>query len=93
MTPAAINARMTPWKDAEFRRFDFRIGLFKRRGMTQGEAESTADRLALRDQERDDRRLCVECSNLRPQLRCATNTNWPIDGALQRCPGFAWERP
>lgn len=92
MQQAAINERMLPWGDAEFRRFDFRAALFQRRGMTEAEAQFLADRLALRDQERDDRRVCVECKHVRAQLRCI-HSHAVLTDVLQRCPDFAFEAP
>ena len=42
---AAINRCMRPWGDPEFRRFQFRVALFKRRGLDEASAERAADRL------------------------------------------------
>lgn len=92
MTQAEINQRMLPWGDAEFRRFAFRVALFTRRGRTESEAEFLADRLALRDQEKDDRRVCLECKHVRPQLRCV-HDHAVLNEVLQRCPQFAFETP
>lgn len=89
---AGINRRMLPWGDAEFRRFAFRAGLFQRRGLPASEAECLADRLALRDQERDDRRVCLECKHIRPQLRCI-HAHAVLNDVLQRCPSFSFEAP
>ncbi len=103
MSQAAINARMLPWGDAEFRRFDFRLALFKRRGLTEREAETLADRLALRDQDRDDRRVCLECIHLQHRGTCfAAAQGWlagvskflePIPNLLQRCERFEFCKP
>lgn len=103
MNQAEINRRMLPWRDAEFRRFAFRVGLFKRRGMTQEAAEFLADRLALRDQERDDRRVCDECKHLQTPGTCfAAAQGWipsfsrkhqPVRGLLQRCEAFEFSTP
>lgn len=92
MTQAAINARMLPWGDREISRFTFRTALFKRRGLLESEAELLADRLALRDMERDDRRVCLECKHVRPQLRCI-HSHAVLTDVLQRCPDFAFEAP
>jgi hypothetical protein len=51
--------------------FLYRTGLFRRRGWTESQAETWADRLYQRDVERDPRRLCIECSNLQRTGRCA----------------------
>lgn len=103
MTQAAINARMLPWGDAEFRRFDFRLGLFMRRRLPESEAERLADRLALRDQERDDRRVCDECAHLQRDggcfaavqgwLRNTSRRHQPVRALLQRCEQFSWQTP
>ena len=89
---AEVNRRMLPWGDVEFRRFDFRLGLFKRRGLPESEAERLADRLALRDQEKDDRRVCMECQHIRPQGRCV-HRHAVLNDLLQRCNNFAFETP
>ena len=103
MTQSEINRRMLPWGDAEFRRFFFRTGLFQRRGWTEQKAEFTSDRLALRDQEHDDRRMCIECSHLQRSLTCFVAANGrmpntarhhqPVQDILQRCEFFSWQKP
>lgn len=103
MTQAAINARMLPWGDREISRFTFRTALFQRRGLLESEAELLADRLALRDQERDDRRVCLECSNHQTSGTCfaaslgrlfgASKRHTPVPDLLQRCEGFEWVTP
>lgn len=59
-----------PWTDRETARFTFRDALFKRRGCSPAEAETLADQLATRDRDRDDRRLCLECSHLQRDGGC-----------------------
>ena len=49
---------------AEIDTFTKRRSLFTGKGISQGEAEAVADTLVLRDRDLDDRRLCLECSNL-----------------------------
>jgi hypothetical protein len=98
-----INRRMAPWGDAEFLRFAFRVELFKRRGVEPALAEFTADVLALRDQEHDDRRLCLECANLQKNGACfaaaqgrlpqTSQKHHPVRALLQRCEGFEWQKP
>lgn len=44
-------------------RTPYRRGLFVRRGMLPEGAAALAEKLTLRDSSRDDRRLCIECSN------------------------------
>jgi hypothetical protein len=41
--------------------FEARVHLFGTRGLNLKEAESTADKLVLRDRDLDERRLCFEC--------------------------------
>lgn len=104
LTQAEINVRMRPWGDAEYRRFDFRVGLLQRRGLQRDDAEAFADRLALRDMERDDRRSCLECAHLQKPGSCfAAQQGWlpqtskwhePATGtALFRCEQFDFVRP
>ena len=100
---AAINAAMLPWNDVEIRRFKARVGLFTRRGQHPIRAEFLADRLALRDQQRDDRRCCIECAHLDQRGRCfAAAQGWlkntstrhePVVDILQRCERFTWQKP
>lgn len=100
---AAINAAMRPWTDKEIARFSFRRGLFIRRGVSMDRAELLADTLALRDQQHDDRRMCIECSNLQRDGGClAVRQGWisktdkrhtPVQDVLQRCEGFQWSKP
>jgi hypothetical protein len=78
--------------DRQIARMAFRIALFMKRGHTEPEAEALADRLADRDYDGDDRRMCVECAHVRPQYRCEAG-GAAIRGLLQRCPLFAWEMP
>jgi hypothetical protein len=81
--------------------FMSRLTRFTDMGLGLEPAEQLADRLFIRDRDRDDRTLCFECSYLRKSWRCA---NWvragvairPIDANLpfefvnlmQRCGGF-----
>ena len=89
---AAINARMLPWGEREIARFEFRHRLFVARGFTDRLADAWGDVLALRDQERDDRRACIECKHWLAGWRCARRQ--PIvKGLLMRCPSFAFEKP
>lgn len=100
---AAINEAMRPWSDQEIRRFIFRSGLFERRGLQANCAETLADMLALRDQQRDDRRMCLECSSLQRDGGClAARQGWmvgvdsrhqPVREVLHRCEQFQWSKP
>lgn len=103
MNQAEVNARMQRWGDREISRFVFREALFRRRGLSSSEAETLADRLALRDQERDDRRVCDECAHLQRDGGCfAAAQGWmrgvskrhqPVRALLQRCEHFQFQRP
>ena len=78
--------------DRQIARMQFRIGLFQRRGLSEAKAESLADRLALRDDQRDDRRLCLECAALLSAVRCKHGHAVLLE-VLQRCPSFTFEKP
>jgi hypothetical protein len=98
-----VNARMRPWGDADFRRFAFRVALLRRRGLSESVAETWADRLALRDQERDDRHLCLECVHRQDDHGCVLAKQGRLPGVrgqpqandfqFQRCEGFKWVTP
>lgn len=77
--------------DRQIARMQFRLHLAQQRGLTEAAAEAWADKLAQRDYEQDDRRDCLECSNLRG-LNCAARGP-VLRGVLQRCPSFNWEVP
>jgi len=86
---------------AEIDTFTARLARFTVRGVIQGDAECLADRLVIRDREKDDRAMCLECTNLHRGWRCG---NWQRAGVairardaqlapefmhlLQRCDGF-----
>lgn len=104
LSHAEINSRIRPFMAREIARFLFRVGLMRRRGQTPEQAEYLADRLALRDQEKDDRRLCLECAHLQqPVYRngprgCFAVQQGLMQGApvldlFQRCPQFEWSKP
>lgn len=50
------------------------------------DAEALAEKLARRDADHDDRRLCVECSHCR-RSGCAARDAW-LPSILQRCDNF-----
>ena len=97
------------WGDRECHRFAVRLALFKRRGLDAERAERLADRLAARDQLRDDRRCCAECGHVQPargnyDAGCfSARQGWlgpgvdkrliPIPDLLQRCPQFVPWKP
>ncbi|MBA3622893.1 MAG: hypothetical protein H0W48_00185 [Methylibium sp.] len=98
-----MSERMPAWGDREFTRFFFRQALFTRRGLSAERAEQLADRLAQRDYDRDDRRLCLECAHLqRPGTCFAAKQGWihgadkrltPVTDILQRCGQFDFQKP
>lgn len=89
---ARINARMLPWTPRVMARFEFRRQLFIDRGLTGRQAEAWGDVLALRDQELDDRRACIECKRFINGWRCERRQ--PVVMAqLQRCPSFTFQMP
>ena len=97
------------WGEREITRFRFRAALFQRRGLSEPDAETLADRLAERDYERDDRRVCIECKHLQRSWHCfAAKQGWlahikagsreadhytPLQQTLQRCEGFEFQTP
>jgi hypothetical protein len=83
---------MTAWTGKEIGRFLFREGLFRRRGMSAADAERVADRLAGRDQDRDDRRICAECAHFQQSRTCFKQLPTSFI-QLIRCEGFAWQKP
>lgn len=94
---------MPAWGDREIARFTFRVGLFQRRGLPPREAEKLADRLALRDYQRDDRRVCLECESIQRNGRCFKSSHGlmpgfsrffePLRTTLQRCASFTFQTP
>ena len=94
---------MPAWSDAQIKRFNFRHGLFQRRGLAPAVAEALADKLATRDHERDDRRMCLECRHIQRsgvcfvasqgRLKYATRQHAPVRDILFRCDGFDFQTP
>ena len=94
---------MTPWTDKEINRFLLRVPMLQRRGMTFDEAEQFADRLAIRDQERDDRRACIECVSMQQDGGCLRQKTGYIKDTskhftvmktvFQRCDFFEFLKP
>lgn len=81
--------------------FTARLALFTDRGLSMGDAKAIAERLAKRDLEQDERRLCMECMHLSGGTNSRRCSQWQkiglIRGAaipgelvmlLQRCAGF-----
>lgn len=104
-----MSVHRQPWDDRTVARFQFRSALFRRRGIEPERAERLADDLAVRDQLRDDRRLCLECQNLQvdhPKFGrgcLAARMGWlgpgvdrrltPVYDVLQRCHRFEFVTP
>ena len=61
-----------------------RLGRFVDRGLSLDDSERLADRLAVRDREGDDRRVCLECQHLRGRWRCG---NWQAAGVATNAMG------
>jgi hypothetical protein len=84
-----------PASAEELERMAARVERGERLGLSQHEADALADRLHLRDRDRDDRHLCVECCHVRADgdgWRCAVvkgpiPREW-VTHRLQRCPDF-----
>lgn len=78
-----------------------RLALFTDRGLSMEEAQAMADRLAGRDLESDDRRLCIECAHLSGGTEVWRCSQWRkrqhygpeipndlVTVILHRCAGF-----
>jgi hypothetical protein len=84
--------------------FTGRLARFTGKGMALDMAESLADKLVIRDRDKDDRRICLECSHLAGYTGSWRCSNWQQAGGamrsrdaglagdlvhlLQRCDGF-----
>lgn len=89
------------WDDAEIEVFMARSARLSARG--RADAEQLAERLTLRDRQTDDRRMCLECSELEHSGRCGaarrgalTSTDRrfePTQNILVRCPAFRGSDP
>ena len=79
---------------AEIDRMLARQALFSSRGLRVADAEWLADRLVRRDRDLDDRRICLECTNLRgrncavPAVAGAGVVVQALARLPQRCAGF-----
>lgn len=103
MRSSAMRLARPALTDRQIARMRYRIGLFQRRGLTEIDAELLADRLADRDYQRDDRRMCIECAHLQRDGGCfAARQGWiegaakwmqPIKQLLLRCEMFSWSQP
>lgn len=88
-------SQVPDWNDAQIKRFQFRSALFSRRGLSTQDAEALADKLAVRDFERDERRACVECESIQRGQRGTTCfKRLPVlPTQLMRCNGFTFQKP
>ena len=93
----------TAMTGTEIDTFTARLARFTDKGLTLDAGERLADKLVIRDRERDDRRHCLECTHLHRGggWRCsnwqragvalrARDAQLPTDfvNLLQRCDGF-----
>ena len=80
------------WNDLEIDVFVIRRDRLIRWGRPADEAEAIAERLTLRDRERDDRNMCAECAWLSRAGRCLAPglaRPWePVQKILHRCAAF-----
>lgn len=95
--PTEADLAAVAWTDADIARFLARRHRLMRWGWAEPEAEALAERLVLRDRERDPRVACADCTHYRPG-RCSNHrraglasaeVGRDLAGRLQRCPGFA----
>lgn len=68
MVPAETRPALT---ERQIARMQWRLARFTRLLGDAGQAERVACRLADRDHDRDDRRMCVECSSYQESHTCA----------------------
>jgi hypothetical protein len=81
----------------------FRKALFARRGAPPGQLDGLVERLAVRDADRDDRRMCIECAHAQRNSGCFLAAQGRLPGVsrwyrvipllLQRCAHFVWQQP
>jgi hypothetical protein len=77
--------------DRQIARMQWRIGRFKRLGMTEARAETLADKLADRDHERDPRCMCVECVEFTAARTCSkASAGRLIDNPPKRVQPVPW---
>ena len=74
------------WDDTEIERFKIRRDRMLRLGYGVDDADDLAERLTLRDRERDTRHMCTECRQGRSH-RCANGVPLPGE-VLHHCEGF-----
>ena len=89
--------------DRDQRRHEFRVALFRRRGIPSEEAVILADQVQQRDRELDSRRMCLECKYLTQSFGCFPSTRGWMKNAARayrpdirqpvRCEHFAFATP
>ena len=93
LPPAADAGGCGVLSEAEKRRRDIRVHwMTVDHGWPQDRADHWADTLVVRDREKDDRRMCVECVHVLSQWRCARKGP-VLAQVLQRCHLFGWRVP
>jgi hypothetical protein len=95
----------TAMNSAEIDAFMVRLSRFTDKGLNLTEAEALADKLVIRDRDADDRRLCLECANVRQGGGMWGCSQWQRAGlgagglaadmvrVLQRCDAFKEAAP
>lgn len=95
----------TAMNGAEIDTFTARLARFTGEGLNLTEAETLADKLVIRDRDADDRRLCLECANVRQGGGMWGCSQWQRAGlgagglavdlvrVLQRCDAFKETTP
>lgn len=86
----------------ELMTFTARLEWFSRRGLDEARADQLADMLTIRDRQRDEQRVCLECSQLGDAGRCLAAAagrhpepdRWlkPDPTVLRHCEMFAMKR-
>jgi hypothetical protein len=77
------------WTESDCETFAARLALFMGRGVDATQADYLGELLVLRDRDRDDRRLCLECSHYRrASSRCAAEKTILPKHQLHRCDSY-----
>lgn len=97
LTPAKQRA-VIGWDEGEIAQAGRYMRQAERHGFDLDVCERITDHLMLRDRQRDDRRMCIECAHLDRSGRCsaaragrlpgAGRDLQPVKVALMRCSGF-----
>jgi len=87
----AETAHGEQWDDVVIERFQRRVGRLLEHGLNEQDADDLAELLHLRDVERDERRMCFECSSCRTN-RCVAGEVF-LGAQLQGCPQFKEQNP